>query len=239
MQCQQCSSFSTKENGSDMRLNLQFLTVITLAIALGLSFPICSQAGQGKKTETSAGTKTTQKTKINWKQEPSSFLNIRFSEALNSSVWSACPKKADEHFPNGLVDETAIEAMPEGSHCYLVEDGHISIRPIRIPPLWQVAQLSTDNGSITGTVENIDIGFNTSDFKAIKSLFTSKFGEPHKQTTEKVKTEEGAEFDKQVLDWQGKNVSIHVVSIVEGEVSNTTDQHGMISISTNSYIDVR
>ncbi len=74
-------------------------------------------------------------------------------------------------------------------------------------------------------------------FKEVEDMMISKYGQPHSRTTGKVKTQGGQEFDNQILDWSGENVSIHVESLYERWIeAGHLWELGVVSVRTNSFI---
>lgn len=217
-----------------MLFEFRRITRIILAIALGLSLATSAQAEKKKKV----GTETIEQEITKWNEEPSSFLDIKLDQPLNSSVSAECPK-LDLGKENTLIiaDGKVVKTMPEGSHCYLVVNGEIEIHPIRVPPLIR-AYVVTDNGLLTGNFIKMDVRYRTFNFEEVKNIFTSKYGTPYKQTISKFKTNGGAEFDNHILDWQGKNVTIHIESLKDRKlIENKIIETGLVTVSTKSYRD--
>jgi hypothetical protein len=236
-----------------MYFNFRRLTSISLTVALGLSLPISAQAEKNKKTEPRAITQS----KIKWEQEPSSFLGVKLNEPLNVSASGECPikKSFDEAYMNskgvkslpedlrrklnesGTTDDDAIKLLPEGVLCYRNISNTIFIKPVRVPSLLSM-RVRTDDSSPTGKVEFITSRFKSSDFSQLKNILVAKYGPPHTQANSKVKTQGGAEFDNQILDWLGEEVFIHVESLTERNASKYgISEYGDVQVLTKNFVD--
>lgn len=110
--------------------------------------------------------------------------------------------------------------------------------PIKVPPLNFGARVFTDSQDIQGNVEKIQVHFDISKFSLVKELFISKYGMPHNQSIEKVRTKGGQELDSQVLNWKGDAVSIDIESLVNRDfIAGKLYESGLVEVSTNRYKD--
>ncbi len=227
-----------------MYFNVQGLAKIIIITIIGLSYSTLVHAEKKKI----AGAKTSKYGKSKWVEEPSSFLSIQFGKPLSSKVSSECPRTEPilkfnetagimETVGGRDLDIAAIDAMPDGSYCFK-ERGSMNIMPIRVLPFSDNAKVSTDDGSIEGNVEQIEINFVTSSFDAVSRILIEKYGKPHTKSVAQVKTKGGAEFDNQILNWAGNNISIHVESFANRQIySGLIYDSGIVSISTRNYIE--
>ena len=217
----------------EMHPKLYSYAVIILWTTIGISLSTVAHADKAKKKSTMSTKNQSKKTK--WEQEPTTFLDIRLGQPLNISVTSECPVSLKSP---PFLDSDALNAMPDGTHCYKLFQEDllgITIEPIRVSPL-RGLRVHTDNGSLTGKVSQISVMFDTADFDKVADILKARYGAPHDQSTDKVKTNGGAEFDNRILNWNGENVVIHVESLVNREVAyGHILENGKIFITTKIF----
>jgi len=57
---------------------------------------------------------------------------------------------------------------------------------------------------------SVNVNFKSKDYDYIKDVFIKKYGKPQKIESEKVKTEEGIEYENEILTWRGDIIELHV-----------------------------
>ena len=57
---------------------------------------------------------------------------------------------------------------------------------------------------------SVNVNFKSKDYDYIKDVFIKKYGKPKKIESEKVKTEEGIEYENEILTWRGDIIELHV-----------------------------
>lgn len=211
------------------------------------SVKISDQSAIDVKSKTDINKKLNNKdvksNKNSWQQEPSSFLGIILNEPLNASVQNKCALQFNEILKTNVLDGANM-ILP----CHVFGDGELSIflerrstaeinvYGKRVSPLFALYYVLTNDGSISGKVEKIDVNFKSSSFDELKNILILKYGLPKKQTIAKVKTKGGSEFDSSILDWQGQEVTVHVESLAEIKVDGGSIDHiGLISVTTKSF----
>lgn len=223
-----------------MNINKYKLSSTALIIALCFSLPINAYADKKKKTaqKSAEQAKPMETEKHKWKEEPTSFLGIKFDEPLNNSVSSECPNKDYGGFRGLLFDQ--IEKLPEGTLCYFVDAGFIRVWNIKVPEFNRDAIITTDNDLVSGKVGNIVMEFKSVNFDDVSKIMRAKYGEPHKSSTDSVKTNGGAEFPNLISEWSGNAVSIRVESLARREADKYgINSYGRIYVTSNKFIDTK
>ncbi len=214
-----------------MKLNFSHLTSVMLTITICLCLPISAHAEKKKTTKS----KVTQAKK--WDKEPTTFLGIKLNEPFNNSVSMECPPEFKYKKDYANTTDVAIN-LPDGVLCYnyTPSDGYLSVLPNPLPMPISL-DVVTDNNTLSGNVERIQSVFFTKDFSELIAIFVAKYGPPHKQLVEKLKTKGGQEFDNNIADWNGKNVSIHMESLISRSATGSTiNENGIFYINTKSYL---
>jgi hypothetical protein len=143
-----------------------------------------------------------------WDQEPTSVFGIQFGKPLLSSV-AECPKITQ-------FGMTRYEWVGVGHPCFGTEYGLTQV--YNVPNFFDVYVTE-----IGGSVESISAAFNngnspsyaTLDSAGMASALIQRFGAPHSDLTETVRTRAGVPYPNRTLAWRGKNISIDFRSVDE------------------------
>jgi hypothetical protein len=73
----------------------------------------------------------------------------------------------------------------------------------------------------TGPVDSFYLTTTPEDFPRLVQIFTTKYGQPMKRTTEVVKTKGGGEFTNEYLQWQGKKIEI-TLQKYDGDINTSS-----------------
>ena len=184
-----------------------------------------------------------------WAEEPTTFIGIPLEQSLNTTVTEECPKivKMIGTLARETPDFQQIRQLPEGKLCYLQDKiaktyKQFRVYGIKISPLSWFAEVTTSDGTLNGSVQRLEIGFSPKNYTSIKGIFTSKYGAPHKEQAGKLKTKGGAEFETEIIDWNGQNASIHIESMDERHYDSILKmliESGSVKVMTKSYIERR
>ncbi|WP_350298127.1 hypothetical protein [Pseudomonas putida] len=141
-----------------------------------------------------------------WHQEPASFIGIQINQNLTYQL-NQCPA---DSVPDRLCYKKAFE-------------NYYTLRAV--PPLglhgYSASVLTHDS-----QIREITLTTKIADYQ-VKDLLVRKYGKPHLQGTEIVKTKVGATFQNEKLFWEGKSVAI----LLE-KYSDTIDKSSVSVINT-------
>jgi hypothetical protein len=157
-----------------------------------------------------------------WPQEPTSFLGIKFGQALVASVIN-CPSHTE--YGNTIYDWPGF-----GRPCFAPAAGFYQV--YNVAPFFDIMVTEID-----GKVECVSAKFNngnapslaTVDANGIAAALIDKFGPPHYEGAETVQNNAGATFENHVLRWKGTNAQIEFDS-VSGEYN-----HGSVLAYTQIF----
>lgn len=122
---------------------------------------------------TAAPKKSGSKAPVTWKQEPTSFIGISLNQPLTASV-KECPRGG-----------------PFVELCLLRVEDPAEVCCVQIEPFEKKAYVSTSDMKPEGKVGSIQVNFETLHFKQVADMMIVKYGRPHKQEVNKVKTKGG------------------------------------------------
>ena len=187
-------------------------------VILGLVFaafanPVYSQG-------TAAQKKSASKALVTWKQEPTSLIGITLDQPLTSSA-KECPKG------EGIVDI-----------CVSSVENPIIVCCVQIETFKNPAYVHTSDMRPEGKVGSIQLNFESEHFQKVADILIVKYGTPHMQKVNKVKTKGGAEFDSVEMSWIGANVRILATSLSTrffSEIQGRLLEHGTVVVWTASY----
>lgn len=180
-----------------------------------------------------------------WVQEPSSFMGIALGQPISVSITKVCPKYPEKEMRMRDDRVDAVNTMRSGITCY--DDsrresensirtgtvGSYAIWNLRVPPIKHLAYIKTLDDTLHGAVGQVLASFDSSDFSQVKTMFTIKYGSPHKEEVKKVQTVGGAQFDNTVLTWSGEKVVIKIESLGS---RNRYGEYGAITVATTEYL---
>lgn len=157
----------------------------TKIVALALAACLCASASAADKKAVAKP----------WTQEPDSFIGIKFNSAITSDL-PQCPAGIP-----GFQQKNLCYVKPYTPNYYTIE-GKPSIG---LTYNYTLSAKVTDQ-----QVEYFYLSANADDYLKLAQVFITKYGQPTKQVTDKVKTKAGAEFTNETLTWVGKINSITV-----------------------------
>lgn len=186
-----------------------------------LVFASCATLAQPKDKPPSK--KAGSKALVLWKQEPTSFMGIALDRALTTSL-NECPR--GEPYTELCMSSRYIAEHP------------IEVCCVQIAPFNTVAYVHTSDSTREGKVGLIELSFESARFKQVSDMLTVRYGKPHKQDLNKVKTKGGAEFDSVELSRIGSNVRIVATSLAERFFSGAQGrimELGTVVVQTDAY----
>jgi hypothetical protein len=149
---------------------------------------------------------------VRWDKEPDAFLGIRFNEPFNLA---SCPTKTyGQYAKSETIDYEAIKSL-DGVCLDTTDTLYKYQRPesatyklAHLPDLGfgYTARVHTK----TGSVSEITIDLNQSNFKTLLAAFKDRYGEPTSVDSNLVKSKVGAEFSAVDVTWRGKKLSIRM-----------------------------
>ncbi len=124
--------------------------------------------------------------------EPDGFKGLK---------WGDPPSEIEASFPKGKTLPELEQLFKVDARSSYIQRFNITIGDIRTGGLFYF---------LDGGFVHLSLLIKSAQFLILAAIFRERYGEPHAEREEVVKTKAGAQFTNKILSWQGENVTIRL-----------------------------